>query len=749
MNHYSLNLSPNMPRKAIAIAICLAFSATAQADTDDEVSRLITPASTFSVGAGYLGEASQRFGMYNGLDEEGSYGLLDFSYNRRNEETGTWYRATGRNLGLDTREIRLEHERQGKWGYFIDYNRINRVSPYTVITGVQGIGTDQLTVPNPAAVNAEFTLKTERHRSSFGLNAALIGNTQLRVLLQNEEKDGERLFGRGTGSVMEFLAEPIHSTTRQIDLIVDYTGEALQLSGGYYGSFFKNENPVLKITGGNSAFNAGVGSTGVAFDNISLPPDNEAHQFHLAGGYQLAKTTRMSFKIAKSMATQNDDFIGVRFFNTANNGVNANTSGRNDLGGRLDTTLATLGLTSRPITDLFLLANLRYEQRDDKTSVARYITSVAGTGAAPILNPLSGTSTTDGFNEPRSLTNRSGKLEASYQLPDGYSLTGGYDHDTKERSMSGVRVVGYRHTVEEDTYRVELKRAMAESLSGSLAYLYSDRTGSDYRNLVTLDGATNYPNYSPLNCGQTIPPSQLQVTRCGLVQPIYMADRERQKVRLLTDWSPIDQLSAQLMIESAADNYDDGRGNPNIGARRGEARLYSLDISYQASDRWTFNTWISRTESSIEQATIGAVPLTTTLSNTGSLLWSANQENVVDSLGAGLRGKLPRGITIGADYVFASDRTSYDLAKEAYTPFRSVAGVNSLPDITYRQYTLKLFGTYLVDKNTTLRLDCIFDRRKIDDWTWRDWQYTDGTRIVQDPDSTARFVGMSVNYAFR
>ena len=749
MNHYRFNSAPNLPRKAIALAICLAFSATAQADVDDEVSRLIKPESTFSLGIGNVSEPGQRFGMYNGLKDEGQVGLFDFSYNRRNEETGTWYRATGRNLGLSTREVRLEHERQGAWGYFVDYNQVSRISPYTIVSGVQGIGTDQLTVPNPAAANSQYTLKTERYRSSFGLNAALIGNTQFRVLLQNEEKDGERLFGRGTGSVMEFLAEPIHSTTRQVDLILDYTGEALQLSGGYYGSFFRNENPVLKVAGGASAFNAGVGSTGVAFDNISLPPDNQAHQFHLAGGYQFDKTTRMSFKVARSMAIQNDDFIGVHFYNTANNGANANTSGRTDLGGRIDTTLAHLSLSSRPIRNLSLLANLRYENRDDKTSVARYITTVGGTGAAPTLSALSGTSTTDGYNEPRSLTNRSGKLEASYQLPQGFRLTGGIDHDIKERTMNGVRVVGYRQKVEESTYRIEVKRAMAESLSGSLAYLYSDRTGSDYRNLVTLNGTTNYPNYSTLNCGQTVPASQLQVSRCGLVQPIYMADRERQKIRLQTDWSPIDQLSAQLMIESAVDDYGAGRGNPDIGTRRGDARLYSLDISYQASDRWTFTTWLSRTVSSIEQTTIGAAPLTTTMSNAGALLWSATQKNVVDALGAGLRGKLPRGIEIGADYVFAFDKTRHDLSKEAYGAFTSSANLASLPDITYRQHTLKLFGTYPIDKNTTIRLDYVLDHRKIDDWTWSEWQYSDGTRVIQNPDTTVHFVGMSVNYAFR
>jgi len=435
------------------------------------------------------------------------------------------------------------------------------------------------------------------------------------------------------------------------------------------------------------------------------------------------------------MAVQNDDFMAVRFYNTANNGANANTSGRSDLGGRLDTTLANIGLTSRPTNDLFLLANLRYEYRHDITAIARYITTVGGTGAAPVLSGLAATSTTDGNNEPRSLTNWSGKLEASYALPDGYRLTTGFDRDIKERSVNGVRVVGYRSKQDEDTYRVELKRAMAETLSGSLAYLYSDRRGSDYQNLVTLNGVTTYPAYSgSLTCGQAIPAAQLQVTRCGLLQPIYMADRERQKVRLLTDWSPTDQFSAQLTIEGSSDVYGNGRGNPDIGVRQGNAQFYSLDLSYQATERWKFNTWLSRSLSSIDEASIAG--------RSQSFPGQGAQ-------GAGTRGKLPYGIEVGADYVYAFDKTAYNTRKEDYGPFSNTAIPGAIPDISYRQQTLKLFGTYPVDPQLSLRLDFIADHRKSNDWTWNDWIYTDGTRVILNPDSKIYFVGMSLRYAFR
>lgn len=756
MTHIQHTHTHRFPRSVLAVAVGLALSSLAHGELDEEVARLVTPSSFISAGLGYVSDQNGRFGMYNGLHDNGAIGLLDFSYVKRDEETGTWYRASGRNLGLNTREFRAEHERQGEWGYFVDYNQISRVSPYTVTSNVKGIGSNLQTVPTTPAATNQFTLKTERYRTSFGFNTTLIGNTQFRMLLQNEDKEGSRLFGRGTGGAMEFLAEPIHTNTKQLDLVLDYTGEKLQLSGGYYGSFFNNSNTALRVAGGNAALSATAPSApstvGVATDNIALPPDNHAHQFHLAGGYQFDKATRLNFKIARSLAIQNDPFMDIRFYNASNTGANANTSGRSDLGGRLETTLANIGLTSRPTSKLFLLGNVRFENRDDQTAIARYITKVTGSATAPVVTPYDPNGaanernqSTNGFNEPRSLKNWAGKLEASYLLPDGYRLTGGYDYDSKERNASGIRVVGYRDKVEENAYRLEVKRAMAESLTGSLAYAYSERRGSDYRNLLTLGGYT-YPNYGNANVTNCATTSGLNVTHCGLLQPIYIADRNRQKLRLLSDWSPTDELSLQFALEGSVDEYSAGRGMPDVGVRHGDSWLYSVDVTYQASDRWRFNTWLSHTDSSIEQASIASI---TAMSNSGAIVWNSSQRNSVDSIGIGARGKLPKGIEIGADLIYAYDRTRYNQGKDGYGAFSNTTVPSGLPDITYEQQTLKLFGTYPIDPSLTARLDYVIDRRKVNDWTWSNWTYTDGTSISLNPNGRVYFIGMSLRYAFR
>src|SRR5262245_11177184 len=125
---------------------------------------LNTGASTASVGVGYASDDARRFGQYNGINEDGFYGLIDFNWVRRNDETGTWTRAFGRDVGLENRQLRFEQQRQGNWGYSIDYSRIPRFEPLIANTSVVGIGSNTLVPPpNPlTATRGQIELGTKR-----------------------------------------------------------------------------------------------------------------------------------------------------------------------------------------------------------------------------------------------------------------------------------------------------------------------------------------------------------------------------------------------------------------------------------------------------------------------------------------------------------------------------------------------------------------------------------------------------------
>src|SRR6185295_11590552 len=113
-------------------------------------------------------------------------------------------------------------------------------------------------------------------------------------------------------------------------------------------------------------------------------------------------TTRATYKLAYTHQTQDDQFIDI------------STTGRNSLGGVVDTKFGQIGLTARPMAGLSLVADLRRENRDDKTPVFDYFN-------------IATTNTATGVNEPRSIHQTFAKLEGTYQLPARFRVTGGLD----------------------------------------------------------------------------------------------------------------------------------------------------------------------------------------------------------------------------------------------------------------------------------------------------------------------------------
>lgn len=665
------------------VAALLAAFGSAGAAEGDDIAQLTKSESTVSLGAGNVNNDGARFGQYTGMNESGIYGLLDADIVKRDDTTGTWLKFTGRNLGLENRELKLEHNRQGDWGYYLDFSQMPRYEPYTVNTAVTGTGSANLTIPAAPTAGTPVQLKTQREAIGLGFNKWMAGGFDVQLRFRNEQKDGERLFARGTtGGNFEFAPEPIHSTTRQIEATLGYTGEQLHLSGGYYGTMYDNQNTALNFTGGVAGLST--------FTPIGLPPDNQSHQLHLSGGYNFTPTTRSTFKLAYTKATQDDAFITGANVPLAP-GIGAN------LDGRVNTTLVQAGITARPMPKLSLLANLRYEDRDDRTPVRLYNTLATGT------------STHNGENEPRSIKKTNGKLEAGYALPVNFRLTGGIDYEERERNAAPVRIVSQRDRTDETSYRVELRRSMSETVTGALAYVQSDRGGSDFLTTVLNDGTAG----------------------SNLIAPIHLADRKRDKVRLSVSWTPTEPLSLQFLLEEAQDKYS-ARDALGLGTQQGKAQNYSLDASYTFSEAWQATAWASRNDIRIDQSS----------RTSAAQIWAAALRNRGDAFGLGAEGKPNSRLELGADLSHSDITDEY--RQQAITG----AAIASLPDVSTRLTSLKLFGKYAIQQNAGVRLDYIYDRFSTDDWTWATWTYTDGTQLTQSPTQKVHFLGVSGYYQF-
>lgn len=767
----NITQSHGLRRSVLALALLAAFG---PALADDGIAQYTKPDSTVTLGlAGVSGSAADRalFGQYSGLRERSLYDLSSLDYLSRDDASGTWLMIKAANLSLDTRELSLLYARQGAWQYSADYDEISRVSPRTINTGMTGVGT-----PNPVisrlatpGSGSNIDLETKRKRTGLGFEKWLLPSLQFEASVKHEEKSGARLWGRGydcaayvcgssTTTAMNqgnfvknallMLPEPISASTRQLDSRLNFHTTKLLLSAGYSGSFYRNEfgsmsavvpnlfntglgvgRPGYPAVGNNIIAGGGMSLQDVLQTPMALPPDNQAHQLYLMGSYALAPKTRANFKYAYGRATQNDSFAGM--------GLNGAPTGVGSLNAKVVSHLAQLGLSSRPFAPLSLTANLRYEDKQDKTPSALY--NMVPLNVVPATVPASVTSVGGFWNNNKVSSSRIGaKLEASYRLGAAWRATVGADYNELERhvptSLAEDKVGGVgplRAKNSETGWRAELRRSMSDKLNGALSYSSSRRGGSQWTALSLLNPAT--PGTSATNLalikmycggvacyGQQMPGESILGLSANTPFPASMADVERNKWKLSGDWTPTENLSLQLVLEDGRDR-NVSPINPVAGGkgwRDTGVSLYSVDVGYAMSEDWKLTAYASHGEQ--------------TLKVNHSTGYMADLVNRNASAGFALAGKFGSAVDVGATLSYIKDVNRYGLAANSGTsgtlpgPLTAVppSAANlaqaalGLPDAAFSQVGLKVFGTYALSKHADVRMDLVHQRVRLVEWTW-------------------------------
>lgn len=688
---------------AVAAALLAVYGSTFAADAEDAAvaaEKPGSPQSSVSIGIGTWNNERHQSGVYDGMRDGTAYGLFDADILKRDDDTGTWWGLKARNLGLENRELLGEWLRQGDVGASLEYSRIPRDNPFTFNTGVLGIGTTTQLVPSASITpgsGRDTELGTVRDRFTAKLFKNLGVGLNFNVSFRNEDKNGTRQWGRG-GSA-EFAVEPINSTTRQLEAILSYSRDKFQLSGGYYGTTYDNANTLV-----TTALTTLAQATTY---QLSLPLSNKSHEVFVNGGYNFTPTTRGTFKASYSQATQ-DEFLptaapGLVF--PVGQAPNALTP--RNLNGRLDTTLLEAGITAKLTPRLSVVGNLRYRDFADKTPTQGYVFSAGG---APTV-----------FNTPFSYTNKVGKVEATYRMNDAYSLLGGIEYNDQDRQVPlvGSLYVPFRASQDETTYRIQVRKSMSETVNGSLAYLHSDRKGSNY----------------------VLPGDVFE----DAINPINIADRKRDKLRAMMDWSPTEKLTMQFTVEGAKDKYDSQVGA--YGLKDGNAQLYTADASYQLSSDWQLTGWISHDETRANEITQSSAVVTK----------FSNLSEVGTAFGVGVRGNILGKLKVGGD---VEQFRSVNQYRQGLTGGVLSAALVPTPDITNKLLRLKLFAQYPLQKNFDLRLNLIHERWSTDDWSWMMFPggvatpfafgtTTDGTTVISSPSQKSTFVGARLTYKFQ
>lgn len=701
--------------KQSALVIALATAFPISSAYADALADLISPnRAEASLQLQYLDNVNPLYRQYTGRNNDGLNGSVDADYVKRSE-AGDWLKFQATDLGLSTQELSASYEKQGNWSVGIEYNQIPRYAPYIVNSAVAGIGTNTITQPsyatsaysggvqtNPALV--PVTLKTERDITTFTASKFLAEGLKFSFLAKNEDKTGNRMDGvRGQGGSTTtqfanflFAPEPISQNHKQFEATLEYLRPKYQIVAGYYGSFLNTKDNALNVIGGtNTAVVTGLSP-------LSLSPDNQMQQFYLNGGYNFSNDTRATLKIARSEGKQTDNFMS-RPDVVAGIGTN--------LGAKVVTDEVSASLSSRVTKDLKLSASWRYEDKNDQTPIRTFYSGYP--------------------NNPESHKDNKGKLDADYKLGSGYSLNAGVDYTQR---TSSEKIAG-RDEVQETTLRLAFKKAMSETVNGTLSWATSSRTGSNW---------------------DTVTPPTLY--------PTFLADRQHDKLRGMIDWSPKQYFNLQVAFEAYQDDYKKN----TYGLDGGKGQIFSLDGSYTLNKDWKINAWYSAQESTTTQYAQGAdctvvAGVTTCSGATGITFrtapldqWNATLKSNSDQLGFGITGKIHM-VDVGADFLYSEDKNKQQVNGLPATTCLNAActstGIVSpamgiLPDTKYTQNTFKLHADYGISKATKLRLDYIYDLRKMDDYTWQNWVYSDGTRVFVNPKQTTQILGVTVIQSF-
>jgi MtrB/PioB family decaheme-associated outer membrane protein len=724
------NSSFRFHRTVLALAVCALFVPVhAQTKVTE---------TTISAGVGVIdGSRADRaqFGQYNGLRKHSAFATLDVDYTLRDEATARWVDFLGANLLGDTREMNLVVKRPGDWKFTADYNELVRYDPYTVNTGLLGAGstTPQVVLlPGNLGSGFDFDLKTKRTSVGVGMTKWLSSALQFEMDVKTEKKEGARLFGIGATCVSAFapcggiggsntgwaalmLPEPVNASHVQVETRLSYALEKLRVNVGYYGSFYRNENGTLNptIPGSlnnpvGSPFTLSPGLQAMLSQPVALAPDNQAHQLDVGGSYRFTGTTTGNFKLAYTKATQDNSFAGA--------GLIGAPAGRTSLDGEVVTTLAKFGVTSRPIPKLSLLADWRYENKDDNTPIAAYNT----------LGALTWT------NRALPYKKTHGKLQAGWQFSSNYRGSIGADYEAIDRgvftpSSAIFGTSALRQKTQETGINAELRRAMSENFSTALTLSSSRRDGSNWlRPNGLARGVTEVAN--PNDAATGFSPSSIFMPT--------LADRQRDKVKLFADWQPNKDLSLQFSAEAGKDSFT---APTSYGLQKTDMNQFSVDMGYELSSKWALNAFASRGVQTLNQSRFEGAAMAF--------------DNTSLNAGIGFTGKPISKLEVGGNLSYASDKSVYAQTLDASARADSVAlltATGGLPNIVYRQTSLSLFGKYALSKRSAVRVNLVHQRASVNDWTWGNngvpFTYSDGTTVAQNATQKVSFIGVTYIY---
>ena len=712
----------------LALALASANLSAQEADDADEESDDVEWAleeqtvvkNYVEVGVGNVSDSSYRFGRFTGLEDEGLFPIVNVDIFRRGPWDGadaSYWRVTGRNLGIESGELLVEAGRQGGWNFHIGFDQIPHFQQDDTQTIFQGAGSTNLTLPTGWVAGQTtatmtqlvpnlrtFGIDHKRERLDVGGDINLPSGWNFEVNYNLEQKDGNKTIaltmGNSGGNPRAVIApEPVDYETRTVDAVLSFADATKQLSIGYYGSFFDNgnnsliwQNPYATINGRTPTAQVGY-PTGLG--QMHLEPDNDFHQLNLSGGWSFSKTTRLSGEVALGRGTQDQAFLPYTI-----NPLLAATITQplpvDSLDGEVDTTHIALRFTTRPFDSLALGASYKFDERDNKTHHHEFVYI----GGDSLAQNVAATSGQRRYNEPKSYQDESFKLDGNWNATDWLRVTG------EARWRKFERPHQEREEIDEDLYTLNFAVDTGGFLNGGLRMSSSDRDGgSEYLGYETLIGG-----YAPGYYNTLLPlVGGFPFENHPDLRKFNQADRERRDGELYAGFMPVEEVSVNASISYAEDDYN----NSVLGLTFSRVSSYNVDVTWAPSAAVSAYAFASEERYKNDQdgrSFVGGATRPVSAFDPNRV-WNVKSRDYVFTYGVGFNSKfLEDKLTVGVDWVDSA------VESDVLTTVGSGLTRANLPTTTSDLTSASLYGDYAWRRNIVFRLRFAYEQYESTDW---------------------------------
>lgn len=746
-----------------------------------------------SVEAGYLGGRAdtRAAGFREYADWHNGVLLTGFDVSAEKPDSALYVDVQGSAPGRDDQFFRIEAGRYNGLKFSAFYNQTPHVFATNARPIWNGVGTGKLTLPpglvagthtqadaasygalQAAVASAgETTLSIDRKKVGLRVDAPLGERLNGFLSYTSERREGERPFGGGfifdfirrsasnptgfnvLGAVTETV-EPIDYTTHEFLTGMRYVGQKDRLNLTLAASLFRNDISSLTWENPFSVNFGAINDNASSYERgrFALSPDNDAYNIKADYARMLPLQGQFTAVLSAGRMRQDERLLPP----TINDGINAygvpasyaatiegydttRVLSQQRADAQIDTRLADLGLSLKPLDDLTLRAKVRYYDEDNRTRYVAIDPTTGKIGYPGLDYGLAGVFGANfGFYNaarsnnihyisiPTSYTKLTGSLGADYQLSRLTQVGATLEREETERPYREVK-----DTVE-DKLKLSFNTRALDRATMRASYEYADRHGSEYR----YDIYEHFYTSSRDDYTGTAPVHTLAELR-----KFDVADRRQQILNLRWNYMLREDMDAMLSLQhKIGDYYDSDYG------RIGEERLDSLNLewTYVPAPGSSFFTWYSLQSAKQKQGNINqGVSGTRASSHAGEdgmypleNAWSAGSSDLNHALGLGFAHDFGwMRVESRYSYMWSVSRVNYDyVTAEAATvgsgtqetQTAAMAGTE-FADMRYRQQVLETSVVKDLNKASSLRFFHRWEKRNV-----ADWHYTglDGSPLI-------------------